>query len=159
MLCNVHENSEIRTVELSLFDMAGQEDYRQLWPLLFANTDVFIVCYPADASIERLRASLTDTWVSEINRICPGVPFAIVAVHNDWEDADDVPGMLLSIDPEERMTFAQGIGACGYFDIWPCTRIRIDECLTGVSRAAVSIHPRNTTHSSRGGCQSSRRLQ
>jgi hypothetical protein len=72
--------------------------------------------------------------LDEISRICPGVPFVIITVHNDWDDADDIPGDLLSINPEKRAQLSRDIGASGYFDIWPCTRIRADDILTEVSK-------------------------
>ncbi|KAH6643264.1 Rac5 protein, partial [Truncatella angustata] len=133
MRCSVREENQGRNVELGLFDTAGQEEYRRLLPFTFAQADVFIVCFPADASMERLAASVSDLWLPEIHRVCPGAPFVVAAIHNDWDDADDVPGALLSIDPEDRVNFARKIGASGYFDIWPCTRIRVDQLLTEVS--------------------------
>lgn len=134
MLCDVYENNESRAVEPGLFDRAGQEEYCKLWPLTFANADVFIICYPAEASMERLEDRVKDEWVSEIRRACPGAPFAIAAIHHDCDELDNVSSLLLSVDLKERTKFAEEIGACGFFDIWPCTRIRIDECLTEVSR-------------------------
>ncbi|KAM0813410.1 putative Rac5 protein [Seiridium cardinale] len=130
--CNISENDESRTLHLGLFDTAGQEGYPSLRPLTYAETDVFVVCIAADASMERFKASVEDGWVAEIRRFCPGVPFAVASIHNDWDDADDIPGALLSIDPEQRINLAREIGAFGYFDIWPCTRIRVDEAFTEV---------------------------
>lgn len=137
MDCTVHENNKSRTVELGLFDTAGQEDYQKLLPLTFEKADVFVICFPADASIERMKESVKRKWLREISRVCPGVPFVIVAVHNDWDDADDIPGELLSINPEKRAQFSRDVGASGYFDIWPCTRIRVDDILTEVGKPSM----------------------
>ncbi|KAK9426614.1 putative P-loop containing nucleoside triphosphate hydrolase protein [Seiridium unicorne] len=138
--CNISENDESRTLHLGLFDTAGQEGYPKLRPLTYAETDVFVVCIAADVSMERFKASVEDEWVAEIRRFCPGVPFAVASIHNDWDDADDIPGALLSIDPEQRINLAREIGAFGYFDIWPCTRIRVDQTFTEIVGAAVAYN-------------------
>ncbi|KAK6075864.1 rho GTPase [Seiridium cupressi] len=137
--CNISEKDESRTLHLGLFDIAGQ-GYPRLRPLTYAETDVFVVCIAADASMERFKASVEDGWLAEIRRFCPGVPFAVASIHNDWDDADDIPGALLSIDPEQRINLAREIGAFGYFDIWPCTRIRVDQAFTEIIRAAVAYN-------------------
>lgn len=33
------------TVELTVFDTAGQEDYDRLRPLAYGHTDIFVVCF------------------------------------------------------------------------------------------------------------------
>lgn len=37
-----------KTVELALWDTAGQEDYDRLRPLSYFETDVVVICYAVD---------------------------------------------------------------------------------------------------------------
>eukprot|EP00817_Percolomonadidae_sp_ATCC50343_P006373 CAMPEP_0117420496 /NCGR_PEP_ID=MMETSP0758-20121206/1816_1 /TAXON_ID=63605 /ORGANISM="Percolomonas cosmopolitus, Strain AE-1 (ATCC 50343)" /LENGTH=152 /DNA_ID=CAMNT_0005202135 /DNA_START=9 /DNA_END=467 /DNA_ORIENTATION=- len=53
-----------RSISLALWDTAGQEDYEQLRPLSYPNTDVFIMCFAVTnpTSLENIEAK----WVPEV---------------------------------------------------------------------------------------------
>ena len=94
-------------INLGLYDTAGQEDYDQVRPLSYPQTDVFLVCFSvvrygvtrngmcffcsavlscglcrcfvSCASFE----NVTSKWVPEIRQHGPGVPFILVGTKSD----------------------------------------------------------------------------
>lgn len=52
------------TVNLALWDTAGQEDYARLRPLSYPNTDVFVVCFSMVSKTSLL--NVTSKWVPEL---------------------------------------------------------------------------------------------
>lgn len=65
-----------RPVNLGVWDTVGQEDYDQLRPLSYPQTDIFLVCFSVVSlsSFENVRAK----WLPEIQHHAPGVPFILV---------------------------------------------------------------------------------
>ena len=70
-----------RTVELALFDTAGQEEYDRLRPLAYPRTSVFLLCYcvvsPASASNARTK------WWGEVRQARPQTPVILVGTRTD----------------------------------------------------------------------------
>ncbi|CEQ38774.1 SPOSA6832_00221 [Sporobolomyces salmonicolor] len=66
------------TVEMSLWDTAGQEDFARLRSLSYSDTHVILLCFSVDqpASLENIEGK----WVDEILEYCPGVKLALVAL-------------------------------------------------------------------------------
>lgn len=62
--------------ELAIWDTAGQEDYEQLRPLSYPDTDVIVLCYAIDCqdSFENLKTK----WLPELEYYCPQVPIVLV---------------------------------------------------------------------------------
>ena len=58
-----------KPVNLGLRDTAGQEDYDQLYPLSYPQTDVFLICFclVSPASFENVHAK----WYPEVRHHCP----------------------------------------------------------------------------------------
>ncbi|KAL8584363.1 hypothetical protein ACOMHN_031983 [Nucella lapillus] len=69
------------TVELTLTDTAGQEDYDRLRPYSYPDTDVVIVCFAIDNpdSLENVRLN----WMPEIRYFCGNVPVILVGNKTD----------------------------------------------------------------------------
>jgi len=61
-----------KTINLGLWDTAGQEDYDRLRPLSYPQTDIFLICFSvvSPPSFENARAK----WNPEISHHCPNVP-------------------------------------------------------------------------------------
>lgn len=76
------------TIELSLWDTAGQEEYDRLRPLSYPDVDVLLVCYSVNsaASLDNIR----DIWYPEVSHFCPGVPIILVGTKSDLDTSDDV---------------------------------------------------------------------
>eukprot|EP00729_Bicosta_minor_P004477 gene4477-28633_t len=81
------ENSDVdidyegKSVELALWDTAGQEDYDRLRPLSYPDTDVVLICYSISDpySLE----NVPEKWVLEIRHSCPGVQIILVGLKSD----------------------------------------------------------------------------
>ncbi|KAI5806694.1 P-loop containing nucleoside triphosphate hydrolase protein [Peziza echinospora] len=70
-----------KTVELALWDTAGQEEYDRLRPLSYPETDVIFVCFAIDSphSLE----NVMDKWFPEVVHFCPGTPIILVGLKTD----------------------------------------------------------------------------
>ncbi|KAG5030547.1 hypothetical protein JHK82_014155 [Glycine max] len=64
------------TVNLGLWDTAGQEDYNRLRPLSYRGADVFILAFSliSKASYE----NIAKKWIPELRHYAPGVPIILV---------------------------------------------------------------------------------
>lgn len=69
------------TVDLGLWDTAGQEDYDRLRPLSYPQTDIFLVCFStiSPASFENIKTK----WLPEIQHHCPSTPMILVGTKLD----------------------------------------------------------------------------
>ncbi|CAD5228898.1 unnamed protein product [Bursaphelenchus okinawaensis] len=72
------------SVNLGLWDTAGQEDYDRLRPLSYPQTDVFILCYSVVSPISL--TNITSKWVPEIRNYCPDAPIVLVGTKVDLRD-------------------------------------------------------------------------
>ncbi|KAF7589903.1 Rho GTPase [Aspergillus hancockii] len=70
-----------KTVELALWDTAGQEEYDRLRPLSYPETDLLFVCFAIDcpASLE----NVVDKWYPEVLHFCPTTPIILVGLKSD----------------------------------------------------------------------------
>ncbi|KAK4226963.1 P-loop containing nucleoside triphosphate hydrolase protein [Podospora fimiseda] len=70
-----------RTVELALWDTAGQEEYDRLRPLSYPETDLIFVCFAIDCpnSLE----NVMDKWYPEVLHFCPYTPLILVGLKSD----------------------------------------------------------------------------
>ncbi|KAK4378279.1 hypothetical protein RND71_000141 [Anisodus tanguticus] len=69
------------TVNLGLWDTAGQEDYNRLRPLSYRGADVFILAFSliSKASYE----NVSKKWIPELRHYAPGVPIILVGTKLD----------------------------------------------------------------------------
>ncbi|RDX98599.1 Rac-like GTP-binding protein RAC9, partial [Mucuna pruriens] len=69
------------TVNLGLWDTAGQEDYNRLRPLSYRGADVFLLCYSliSKASYE----NISKKWIPELRHYAPNVPIVLVGTKLD----------------------------------------------------------------------------
>mmetsp|Transcript_45328 Transcript_45328/g.114116 ORF Transcript_45328/g.114116 Transcript_45328/m.114116 type:complete len:198 (-) Transcript_45328:181-774(-) len=69
------------TIELGLWDTAGQEEYDRLRPLSYTNANVFLVCFSVvdPTSFENVPAK----WYPELTHFCPNVPHILVGTKID----------------------------------------------------------------------------
>jgi len=70
-----------QTIELGLWDTAGQEEYDRLRPLSYANANVFLICFSVvnPVSFENVTAK----WHPEVNHFSPDVPVILVGTKSD----------------------------------------------------------------------------
>jgi small GTP-binding protein len=69
------------TIELGLWDTAGQEEYDRLRPLSYANANVFLVCFSVVSPVSY--ENVTTKWYPEVIHFCPDVPQILVGTKLD----------------------------------------------------------------------------
>ncbi|TSK58079.1 Rho-related GTP-binding protein RhoJ [Bagarius yarrelli] len=91
---------------LGLYDTAGQEDYNQLRPLSYPNTDVFLICFSVvnPASYYNVQ----EEWVPELKSCMPHVPYILIGTQIDLRDDPKTLGRLLQMK-EKPLTYEQGL--------------------------------------------------
>ncbi|KAJ5713511.1 Rho GTPase Rho4 [Penicillium malachiteum] len=109
----VHRSSG-KTVELALWDTAGQEEYDRLRPLSYPETDLLFVCFAIDcpASLE----NVMDKWYPEVLHFCPTTPIILVGLKSDLRNKRTCIELLKTqgltpITPEQGQAVAYRMGA------------------------------------------------
>lgn len=121
-----------KTVELALWDTAGQEEYDRLRPLSYPETDLLFVCFAIDcpASLENVvdkvstqqaaHANFHDInllqWYPEVLHFCPTTPIILVGLKSDLRNKRTCIELLKTqgltpITPEQGRGVAQRMGA------------------------------------------------
>eukprot|EP00095_Tigriopus_kingsejongensis_P002380 maker-scaffold527_size145964-snap-gene-0.19 protein:Tk02380 transcript:maker-scaffold527_size145964-snap-gene-0.19-mRNA-1 annotation:"GH22067" len=105
--------------ELVVWDTAGQEDYEQLRPLSYPETDVIVLCFAVDSqdSLDNLR----DKWLPELEHYLPGVPIVVVGnkidLRTDLETLVNMSKLRQKcVVPMEGRAMAEIVGAKDYVE-------------------------------------------
>jgi small GTP-binding protein len=108
-----------RTVALSLWDTAGQEDYDRLRPLSYPQTDIFLLCFSvvSETSYQNIKTK----WYPEVMHHCPTAQVILIGTKVDLrDDADTLEGLreknLGPISPELGENLAGEIKAVKYME-------------------------------------------
>ncbi|KKA29735.1 hypothetical protein TD95_003892 [Thielaviopsis punctulata] len=103
-----------KTVELALWDTAGQEEYDRLRPLSYPETDLIFVCFAIDCpnSLE----NVLDKWYPEVLHFCPYTPLVLVGLKSDLRFKKSCIEMLKTqgltpVTQEQGMAVAKKMGA------------------------------------------------
>ncbi|KAH8816247.1 P-loop containing nucleoside triphosphate hydrolase protein [Xylogone sp. PMI_703] len=109
----IHEPTG-KTVELALWDTAGQEEYDRLRPLSYPETDLLFVCFAIDCpnSLE----NVMDKWYPEVLHFCPYTPLVLVGLKSDLRTKRTCIDLLKTqgltpVTREQGMAVAQKMGA------------------------------------------------
>lgn len=86
------KNGRREQIKLMLYDTAGQEDYKQIRPLSYPGTSVFIVCYSVDNRTSF--GNVKSAWIPEITEHCPGTPWILCGTKADLADDKQVVEVL-----------------------------------------------------------------
>ncbi|XP_021907728.1 rac-like GTP-binding protein RAC13 [Carica papaya] len=105
------------TVNLALWDTAGQEDYNRLRPLSYRGADVFLLAFSliSKPSYENIHKK----WVPELKQYAPNVPIVLVGTKQDLREDKHFLSEHPGVTP---ITTAQGeelkkiIGAVTYVE-------------------------------------------
>ena len=89
------------TVELALWDTAGQEGFARLRQISYRGADVILIAFSVDNPDSF--ANISNYWLPEVKEHCPKVPFMIVATKTDLrgeeeETIEPVKGKELNIE-------------------------------------------------------------
>ncbi|KAM1018921.1 hypothetical protein ACFX13_041087 [Malus domestica] len=106
-----------QTVNLGLWDTAGQEDYNRLRPLSYRGADVFLLAFSliSRPSYE----NISKKWIPELRHYAPSVPIILVGTKLDLrEDKQflmDYPGAG-TISTQQGEDLKKRIGAVSYIE-------------------------------------------
>ena len=141
-----------RSVQLALWDTAGQEDYERLRPLAYSRAHIILIGFSVDSpdSLENVRHK----WVEEARERCPEVPVILVGLKKDLrEDPLAKEEMrkksLKFITTREGAEMAQQCGARKYLECSSLTGEGVDDVFEAATRAALLT---TNDGSSKGGC-------
>ena len=132
---------EEKTVELALWDTAGQEDYDRLRPLSYPDTDVILMCFSIDSpdSLE----NIPEKWVPEVKHFCPNVPIVLVGNKKDLR-TDQYTIKELARQKQSPVTYAEGeqmaqrIGAKCYIECSALTKDGVQHVFEQATRSALA---------------------
>ncbi|XP_042011702.1 rac-like GTP-binding protein 5 [Salvia splendens] len=125
-----------QTVNLGLWDTAGQEDYNRLRPLSYRGADVFLLAFSliSRPSFE----NISKKWVPELRHYAPSVPIVLVGtkldLREDKQFKKDYPGAS-TISTEQGEELRKQIGAVAYIE---CSA-KTQQNVKGVFDAAIKV--------------------
>ena len=129
-----------QSVELVLWDTAGQEDYDRLRPLSYPDANIILVCFSVDNpdSLE----NVPERWIPEVKHFCPGVPIILVGckkdLRTDPETLDKLHGIKQKpVTVEDGHYMADRVQAKKYLECSAKTREGIREVFEEATRASL----------------------
>ncbi|KAF8444217.1 GTP-binding protein-like protein rho2 [Terfezia claveryi] len=137
-----------KSVQLALWDTAGQEDYERLRPLAYSKAHVILIGYAVDTpdSLE----NVTNKWVEEANERCPGVPIILVGLKKDLRDDPEAreemrKKSLPFVMPQHAEAVSKQIGARKYLECSALTGEGVDDVFEAATRAALLIFEKDSS--------------
>ena len=129
-------------VELSVWDTYGQQDYSRLRPLIYPDTDVFLVVFSVDNgdSLENAK----EVWYPEVSHFCPGTPIIVVGTKIDLRDNSPARNELFEggkplLQYSEGLTVMQDIGAVRYVECSSLTQQGLKEVFEEAVRTVLDV--------------------
>ncbi|KAI1419921.1 GTP-binding protein rho2 [Xylaria sp. FL1777] len=129
-----------KSVQLALWDTAGQEDYERLRPLAYAKAHILLIGFSIDTpdSLDNVKHK----WITEATERCPGVPIILVGLKKDLRD-DPVAieemrkKSLKFVTERQGEATAQEIGARKYLECSSLSGEGVDDVFEAATRAAL----------------------
>ena len=133
---------EGKSVELALWDTAGQEDYDRLRPLSYPDTDVILMCFSIDSpdSLE----NIPEKWTPEVKHFCPNVPIILVGNKKDLRNDEATKAELAKmkqepVKSEEGRAMSDKIGAFAYIECSAKSKDGVRDVFETATRAALQV--------------------
>ncbi|XP_060538670.1 rho-related GTP-binding protein RhoG [Pantherophis guttatus] len=133
-----------RTINLNLWDTAGQEEYDRLRTLSYPQTNVFIICFSiaSPPSYENVKHK----WYPEVCHHCPEVPILLVGTKKDLRSNPETLKKLkeqnqLPVTPQQGAGLAKQIHAVKYLECSALNQEGIKEVFTEAVRAVLNPAP------------------
>ncbi|KAI4365881.1 hypothetical protein MLD38_021827 [Melastoma candidum] len=126
------------TVNLGLWDTAGQEDYNRLRPLSYKGADVFVLAFSivSRASYE----NVLKKWIHELQHYAPGIPLVLVGTKLDLRDdkyyLEDHPG-LVPVTTAQGEELRKQIGAAYYIECSSKTQQNVKAVFDAAIRVVI----------------------
>jgi len=140
-----------QTIELGLWDTAGQEEYDRLRPLSYANANVFLICFSVvnPTSYENVNAK----WYPELMHFCPDVPYLLVGTKIDLRnDPNTIEKLRQSnsapLPPQKGDELAKKIKAVKYME---CSAKTVENLKNVFDEAVKSVLFKNRRRKPSGG--------
>ncbi|KAG8983947.1 Rho GTPase [Tulasnella sp. JGI-2019a] len=137
-----------QTVELSLWDTAGQEEFDRLRSLSYAETHVVMLCFSVDnpTSLENVESK----WVDEILEFCPGVKIVLVALKCDMREDPVVVDRLARtgshpVDYDEGLAVARRIRASRYLECSAKHNRGVNEVFYETARVSIGARAKGSS--------------
>ncbi|KAI0465637.1 GTP-binding protein rho4 [Xylaria cf. heliscus] len=134
-----------KTVELALWDTAGQEEYDRLRPLSYPETDLIFVCFAIDCpnSLD----NVLDKWYPEVLHFCPYTPLILIGLKSDLRNKKTCVEMLKTqgltpVTTEQGMAVAKKMGA-QYMECSSKEMVGVDEIFEAAIHTVVVNDKRN----------------
>lgn len=157
-----------QSVQLSLWDTAGQEEFDRLRSLSYSDTHCIMLCFSIDSpdSLENVQSK----WVGEIADHCEGVKLVLVALKCDLRNNEDTdvdqnggntggaedesfnPYSQSSSNPyqqqkrlisyEEGLAVAKKVGALRYLECSAKKNRGVNEAFSEAARCALNAKPK-----------------
>jgi Rho family protein len=129
-----------KSVQLALWDTAGQEDYERLRPLAYSKAHVILIGFSVDSpdSLDNVK----NKWIDEANRLCPGVPTILVGLKKDLRD-DPVAieemrkKSLRFVTAHDGEAAAREVNAKRYLECSSLSGEGVDDVFEAATRAAL----------------------
>lgn len=129
-----------KSVQLALWDTAGQEDYERLRPLAYSQAHVILIGFSCDTpdSLDNVKHK----WAEEAQERCPGVPIILVGLKKDLRD-DPAAQEEMRKRSQKFTTRKAGedmkeeIGARKYLECSSLTGDGVDDVFEAATRAAL----------------------
>jgi len=129
-----------KSVAISLWDTAGQEDYDKLRPLSYPQTDVFLLCFSvvSETSIKNIKTK----WWPEVTHHCPTGTTLLVGTKCDMrDDAEFVSSLrekgLAPVDPSTAQQMADDIKALRYMECSAMTEHGLKDVFDYALKSAI----------------------
>ncbi|KAI1420890.1 GTP-binding protein rho4 [Xylaria sp. FL1777] len=134
-----------KTVELALWDTAGQEEYDRLRPLSYPETDLIFVCFAIDCpnSLD----NVLDKWYPEVLHFCPYTPLILIGLKSDLRHKKTCIEMLKTqgltpVTSEQGMAVAKKMGA-QYMECSSKEMVGVDEIFENAIHTVVMNDRKN----------------
>ena len=129
-----------KSVQLALWDTAGQEDYERLRPLAYSQAHVILIAFSI-ASQDSLH-NITTKWHPEVQERCPNVPIILVGLKKDLRE-DPVAIEEMRKRSEKFLTSDEGedvrkrINAKKYLECSSLTGEGVDDVFEAATRQSL----------------------
>ncbi|KAK4337305.1 hypothetical protein RND71_043591 [Anisodus tanguticus] len=137
-------NFQGTSVNLGLWDTAGQEDYDRLRPLSYPQTDVFLLCYSIASPPSY--SNVLSKWYPEIRHHCPNTPIILIGNKQDLRDNEETQAFLKTqglsfVKKEQGIWMANKIKAVDHLECSALTQYGIKEVFERVIDAVINPKP------------------
>ncbi|ODQ49857.1 ras family protein [Saitoella complicata NRRL Y-17804] len=144
-----------KSVQLALWDTAGQEEYERLRPLSYAKAHVILIAYAVDTpdSLDNVLSK----WFEEVTRLCPNIPIVLVGLKKDLREDPSYQDEMRRkggkfVMPNQAELVARQIGARKWLECSALTGEGVDDVFEAATRAAMLTREDGRGRESTGGC-------